>query len=76
MLGLKLRGEFLGRRLQGTAIELSNESNTGATQMPAQSFLEITYPTLDLLKCSGSSTRKSVRSASLTFSSSTAIVAM
>jgi hypothetical protein len=50
MLGLKLRGEFLGRRLQGTAIELSNESNTGATQMPAQSFLEITYPTLDLLK--------------------------
>ena len=50
MLGLKLRGEFLGRRLQGTAIELSNESNTGATQVPAQSFLEITYPTLDLLK--------------------------
>ncbi len=50
MLGLKLRGEFLGRRLQGTAIELSNESNTGATQMPAHSFLEITYPTLDLLK--------------------------
>jgi hypothetical protein len=50
MLGLKLRSEFLGRRLQGTAIELSNEANTGATQVPAQSFLEITYPTLDLLK--------------------------
>lgn len=50
MLGLKLRGEFLGRRLQGTAIELSNERNTGAMQVPAQSFLEITYPTLDLLK--------------------------
>lgn len=50
MLGLKLRDEFLGRRLKGTAIELSNESNTGATQVPAENFLEITYPTLDLLK--------------------------
>ena len=50
MLGLKLRDEFLGRRLKGTAIELSNESNTGATQVPAEQFLEITYPTLDRLK--------------------------
>ena len=50
MLGLKLRDEFLGRRLKGTAIELTNESNTGATQVLAESFLEITYPTLDLLK--------------------------
>ena len=50
MLELKLRDEFLGRRLKGTAIELSNESNTGATQVPAENFLEITYPTLDLLK--------------------------
>lgn len=50
MLGLNLRSEFKGRRLRGTAIELSNEANTGATQVPAQEFLEITYPTFDLLK--------------------------
>lgn len=50
MLGLKLRDEFKGRRLKGTAIELSNDTNTGATQVPARDFLEITYPTFDLLK--------------------------
>lgn len=50
MLGLGLREEFRGKRLKGTAIELSNETNTGATQIAAQSFLEITYPTHDLLK--------------------------
>jgi hypothetical protein len=50
MLGLNLRDEFKGRRLKGTAIELSNDANTGATQVPARDFLEITYPTLDLLK--------------------------
>jgi hypothetical protein len=50
MLGLALREEFKGKRLKGTAIELSNDDNTGATQVPAREFLEITYPTLDLLK--------------------------
>jgi hypothetical protein len=50
MLGLKLRQEFQGRRLQGTAIELANEKKTGATQVPAPDFLEITYPSSDLLK--------------------------
>ena len=50
MLGLNLREEFKGKRLKGTAIELSNDSNTGATQIAAQQFLEITYPTHDLLK--------------------------
>ena len=50
MLGLTLREEFRGKRLKGTAIELSNDSNTGATQIAAQEFLEITYPTHDLLK--------------------------
>lgn len=50
MLGLTLRDEFRGRRLKGTAIELSNDSNTGATQIAAQQFLGITYPTHDLLK--------------------------
>lgn len=50
MLGLTLREEFRGKRLKGTAIELSNDSNTGATQVAARQFLEITYPTRDLLK--------------------------
>lgn len=50
MLGLKLRDEFKGRRLKGTAIELTNKHNTGATQVPASDFLAITYPTVDLLK--------------------------
>lgn len=50
MLGLQLRAEFQGKRLKGTAIELSNDSKTGATQIAAKEFLEITYPTHDLLK--------------------------
>ncbi|RUQ39816.1 MAG: DUF499 domain-containing protein [Candidatus Competibacteraceae bacterium] len=50
MLGLTLRDEFRGKRLKGTTIELSNDTNTGATQIAAQQFLEITYPTHDLLK--------------------------
>ncbi len=50
MLGLTLREEFRGKRLKGTAIELSNDQQTGATQIAAEQFLEITYPTHDLLK--------------------------
>ena len=50
MLGLTLRKEFQGKRLRGTAIELANENKTGATQVPAAEFLEITYPSGDLLK--------------------------
>lgn len=49
MLGLTLREEFQGRRLKGTAIELANENNTGATQVSAAEFLSITYPTADAL---------------------------
>lgn len=49
MLGLTLREEFRGRRLRGTAIELANETKTGATQVGAAEFLRITYPTSDLL---------------------------
>lgn len=49
-LGLTLREEFRGKRLKGTAIELSNDQQTGATQVNAKQFLEITYPTHDLLK--------------------------
>ena len=50
MLGLNLREEFRGRRLKGTAIELANEKQTGATQRPASEFLEITYPSTDVLR--------------------------
>ena len=50
MLGLELRKEFKGRRLKGTAIELTNKNKTGATQVPASDFLKITYPTADVLK--------------------------
>jgi energy-coupling factor transporter ATP-binding protein EcfA2 len=50
MLNLKLRQEFTGRRLKGTAIELSNKEGSGATQVAARDFLEITYPTHDVLK--------------------------
>jgi hypothetical protein len=50
MLGLTLREEFKGRRLKGTAIELTNKNNTGATQVSAEDFLRITYPSHDVLK--------------------------
>ena len=49
MLGLSLREEFRGKLLRGTAIELSNDTNTGATEIAAKEFLEITYPAHDLL---------------------------
>lgn len=50
MLGLRLRAEFQDRRLKGTAIELSNDRHTGATEIAAEKFLQITYPTRDVLK--------------------------
>jgi hypothetical protein len=50
MLGLTLRDEFKGRRLKGTAIELTNRNNTGATQVAAGEFLKITYPSTDVLR--------------------------
>ena len=49
MLQLTLRKEFQGRRLKGTAIELANSTKTGATQVAAKDFLEITYPSSDAL---------------------------
>lgn len=50
MLGSKLREEFQGKLLKGTAIELANDCKTDANQVGAQSFLGITYPTHDLVK--------------------------
>lgn len=46
---LTLRREFQKRRLKGTAIELANSRNSGATQISAREFLEITYPSADAL---------------------------
>jgi hypothetical protein len=51
MLKLSLRPEFQGPRLKGTMIELTNGSHTGAIEKSATSFLEITYPSVDLIKC-------------------------
>jgi hypothetical protein len=53
MPGLKLREEFQGKLLKGTAIELANDSKTGATQVGAQSFLGITYPQELVLQAGG-----------------------
>ena len=50
MLGLKLREEFAGKRLSGTTIDFKNRRGTGALDRPAKEFLNITYPSTDLLK--------------------------
>ncbi|MCK5791909.1 MAG: DUF499 domain-containing protein [Ketobacter sp.] len=50
MLGLKLREEFTGRRLSGTMISFTNSRGTGALDRSAKEFLNITYPSVDLLK--------------------------
>lgn len=50
MLGLKLREEFTGRRLSGTMISFTNRRGTGALDRSAKEFLDITYPSVDLLK--------------------------
>lgn len=47
---LVLREEFRGAALKGTAIELATKNKTGATQIPAEGFLNITYPSYDLVK--------------------------
>lgn len=50
MLDLKLREEFRGKKLKGTTIDFTNQSKTGALEVPATEFLKITYPSFDLLK--------------------------
>ena len=48
MLGLKLRDEFLGSQMSGTAISLRTSDNQGAAQKSADQILTITYPTVDI----------------------------
>lgn len=50
MLELKLREEFTGKRLSGTTIDFKNRKGTGALDRTATDFLNITYPSADLLK--------------------------
>lgn len=50
MLDLRLRDEFKGKRLRGTTVDFTNQSKTGALEIPASQFLKITYPSFDLLK--------------------------
>ncbi|MDA0524213.1 hypothetical protein [Methanococcoides alaskense] len=57
MLNLKLRDEFLGAQMPGTAISLCTSDNQGAVQKSANYILSITYPTADIqtaLKAIGS----------------------
>lgn len=48
MIGLKLRDEFLGSHMPGTAIALRTSDNQGAAQKSANDILSITYPTADV----------------------------
>src|SRR3972149_5096544 len=48
MLNLKLRDEFLGSQMPGTAIELRRGDNQGAAQRGPEYILGITYPTADV----------------------------
>jgi predicted ATPase len=50
MLNLTLRPEFRGKTLKGTVIELRDSKKSGAIERPAEQFLEITYPSIDLLR--------------------------
>jgi len=48
MLNLKLRDEFLGSQMPGTAIALRRKDNTGAAQRDPDFILSMTYPTADV----------------------------
>jgi hypothetical protein len=50
MLNLILRDEFKGERLKGTTIDFSADKATSALQKPSAAFLDITYPSVDLIK--------------------------
>ncbi len=50
MLNLTLRDEFKGERLKGTTIDFSADKETSALQKPTAEFLNITYPSVDLLQ--------------------------
>ncbi|MDR0392109.1 MAG: DUF499 domain-containing protein [Planctomycetaceae bacterium] len=49
MLNIKLRHEFLNTRLAGTAVNFSTNKSGSLSKKPEE-FLDITYPSFDLLK--------------------------
>ena len=50
MLDLSLRQEFKGERLKGTTIDFSADKPTSALKQAPSEFLNITYPSVDLLR--------------------------
>src|SRR4051812_48980914 len=50
MLNLQLRDEFRGERLKGTTVDFSSDKQTSALKRSAADFLNITYPSVDLLR--------------------------
>ena len=48
MLNLRLRDEFLGAHMPGTAIALRRKDKTGAAEQGPEQILGITYPTADI----------------------------
>jgi hypothetical protein len=50
MLDLTLRQEFKGERLKGTTIDFSADKPTSALKQATSEFLNITYPSVDLLR--------------------------
>ncbi len=49
MLDLTLRKEFQERNMPGTVVEL-HDGKKGAADIPAENFLELTYPTADVIR--------------------------
>lgn len=50
MLGLKLRPEFTGKSITGTAVSLDSTYKGSFVNQPTSQALEITYPSIDLLQ--------------------------
>ena len=50
MLGLKLRPEFAGKNITGTAVSLDSSYKGSFINLPTSKALEITYPSVDLLE--------------------------
>lgn len=50
MLGLKLRPEFTGKSITGTAVSLDSTYKNSFVNQPTSQALEITYPSVDLLQ--------------------------
>ncbi len=50
MIELQLRDEFKGKKLKGTTVDFTNQSQTARCSRTLKTFLRITYPSFDLLK--------------------------